>query len=301
MIENYSLDKVKNFGSMQVTLLNGRLIDNNSAFMEIYNFGNNELTEMILFDKNDKSIFSTLYVDYWLSNKERLHKKYFDLCQKNPFIRFNEVDTMEFVQDAIYLALIDRIFNYSSKLILAHDYADVEAPELLYLIGLLDLSPSTIDTSSNSDYIYFIDMLETITVDNSSYDIDDIDIINETTAKGVISLEQFLIDLLNERIKINKYRITYPYSIRVNDSSFICSSSNSLMGICFAKLALKISGYNIDHNYHQCKYYKCINYFTKIHRRTEYCPECIKNKIPEMLKHRKHNTKRSGSKKGSKL
>lgn len=296
MIENYSLDKIKEFGSMQVTLLNGRLINNNSAFMEIYNFGNNELTKMIQFDKNDKSIFSTLYVNYWLSNKERLHKKYFDLCKKNPFIRFNEVDTIEFVQDAIYIALIDRIFNYSSKLILAHDYADVEAPELLYLLSLLDLLPSDIDTNSNSDYGYFIDMLQAITLDSNSYDIEDIDIINDTTARGVIALEQFLIDMLNERIKLNKYKVTYPYSIRVNESRFICSCSNSLMGICFAKLSLKISGYNLDHKYHQCKYYKCINYFTKVQKRTEYCPECIKNKIPEMLKHRKHNPKRKQKK-----
>ena len=293
MIENYSLDKIKEFGSMQVTLLNGRLINNNSAFMEIYNFGNKELTEMIQFDNNDKSIFSTLYVNYWLSNKERLHKKYFDLCKKNPFIRFNEVDTIEFVQDAIYIALIDRIFNYSSKLKLAHDYSDFDSSELLYLISLFDISPYYIDESVEGNYNDFIIMLNTLKEDDTSYELTEI---NEITNKGVIALEQFLIDMLNERIKLNKYKVTYPYSIRVNESRFICSCSNSLMGICFAKLSLKISGYNLDHKYHQCKYYKCINYFTKVQKRTEYCPECIKNKIPEMLKHRKHNPKRKQKK-----
>ena len=136
-------------------------------------------------------------------------------------------------------------------------------------------------------------MLNTLKEDDTSYELTEI---NEITNKGVIALEQFLIDMLNERIKLNKYKVTYPYSIRVNESRFICSCSNSLMGICFAKLSLKISGYNLDHKYHQCKYYKCINYFTKVQKRTEYCPECIKNKIPEMLKHRKHNPKRKQKK-----
>ena len=132
-------------------------------------------------------------------------------------------------------------------------------------------------------------MLESIAEDDTSYELNEI---NEITKKGICALEQFLINLLNERIALSKYNVTYPYSVRVNDSRFICSSSNSLMGICFAKLVLKISGYNIDHRYQQCKYYKCINYFTKEQRRTEYCPECLKNNIPNILKNKKFNAKR---------
>lgn len=289
MIENYSLDKINNFGSMQVTLLNGRLVDNNSAFIEIYKLGNKELDELIPLDNSNNSTFIGLFWDYWLSNKEELHQKYFDFCKTNSFMIFNEADTQEFIQDAIYMALIDRIFNYSSKLRLAHDYDDFNAEELLYLISLFDISPDVVDENSEYNYVYFIDMLESIAEDDESYDIDEI---NEITKKGIVALEQFLIDLINERIKLNKYKVVYPYSIRVNESRFICSYSNSLMGICFAKLALKISGYNIDHRYHQCKYYKCINYFTKEQRRTEYCPECIKNNIPNILKNKKFNTKR---------
>lgn len=289
MIENYSFDKINNFGSMQVTLLNSRLIDNNSAFMEIYKLGSEELDELILFDNNNDSTFINLFWDYWLSNKDKLHNKYFDFCKTNSFMVFNEADTQEFIQDVIYIALIDRIFNYSSKLRIAHDCDDFNAEELLYLISLFDVYPDTVDENSEYDYAYFIDMLESIAEDDESYDID---IINETTEKGIVALEQFLINLINERIKLNKYKVVYPYSIRVNESRFICSSSNSLMGICFAKLALKISGYNIDHRYHQCKYYKCINYFTKKQKRTEYCPECIKNNIPNILKNKKFNAKR---------
>ena len=289
MIENYSFDKINNFGSMQVTLLNSRLIDNNSAFMEIYKLGSEELDELILFDNNNDSTFINLFWDYWLSNKDKLHNKYFDFCKTNSFMVFNEADTQEFIQDVIYIALIDRIFNYSSKLRIAHDCDDFNAEELLYLISLFDVYPDTVDENSEYDYAYFIDMLESIAEDDESYDID---IINETTEKGIVALEQFLINLINERIKLNKYKVVYPYSIRVNESRFICSSSNSLMGICFAKLALKISGYNIDHSYHQCKYYKCINYFTKKQKRTEYCPECIKNNIPNILKNKKFNAKR---------
>lgn len=287
MIENYELDKIKDFGSMQVTLLNDKLIDNNSAFIEIYKLGNKELDGLILNDNSNHSTFINVFWDYWLSNKERLHQKYFDFCKTNLFMVFDEADTQEFIYDAMYLALIDRIFNYSSKLNIAHDYADFNAEELLYLISLFDVSADTVD--ENSEYGDFIDMLECITKDYESYDIDEI---NEITKKGIASLEQFLIDLINERIKLNKYKVIYPYSIKFHESRYICSFSNSLIGICFTKLALKISGYNIDHRYHQCKYYKCINYFTKKQNRTEYCPECIKNNIPNILKNKKFNTKR---------
>lgn len=289
MIENYSLDKVNKFGSMQVALLNGRLIDSNSAFREIYDFGNEELSKLIEFNNFKDSSLTSLYRDYWVANKEILQRKYFAMCKNNSFIRFDEADTLEFVQDALYLALIDRIFNYSSKLKLAHDYSDFDSSELLYLISLFDISPYYIDESVEGNYNDFIIMLNTLKEDDASYELTEI---NEITNKGVIALEQFLIDMLNERIKLNKYRITYPYSIRVNESRFICASSNSLMGICFSKLALKISGYNLDHRYHQCKYYKCINYFSKASKRNEYCPECIANNIPNILKNKKYNDKR---------
>lgn len=286
---NYPITDINKYGSMEVTLYNNCLIDNNSAFKEIIKFGNQELNNLMKYNNNSNTLID-LFPKYWVVNKERLY---------NEVINNNESiwsDFNSFVYNAIEFSLINRIFNLNSKVFRSCEYSDFDFSKLLTYINLLDIRFDEDENDLQLDYEDYINMLNDITlstINNKDSGYDDIDEIKEITQRGIVALEQSLLHLLTRRIQKDNY--AFPFPIRINNSNWVCAKAYSLFSICYLKQILEISGYNIDHNYKQCKYYKCINYFTKQYRSNTYCPECIKNKIPNILKNKKFNKKRDNT------
>ena len=191
----------------------------------------------------------------------------------------------------MYTALIDNIFNLSSKLLISLEYNDFNPTYFNYLLKLLDYDSSLIDNNVEGYYSDMLLMFDMFQDDPESYD--DTNEIKTIISAGVKQLERFLIDLLKDKRYSRDFYIDNFYTIYINDEPFICNKASNIIAVCLNKLALKISKYNLDHRYIQCKYYKCLNYFHKDQNRKEFCPECIKNRIPIILKNQKYNNKRN--------
>ncbi|MBE6158430.1 MAG: hypothetical protein E7159_01235 [Firmicutes bacterium] len=291
MIKTYNIEELNKYGSFEVALVNNKLVDVNSAFNGIYNLGKKWLDDSINKHKSISNSFVSLFNNYWLSNKDKLHNEYKSFCTVNSnLLDFNEIDTPDFVYYSMYIALIDNIFNLSSKLLISIEYKDFNPTYFNYLLKLLDYDSSLIDNNVEGYYDDMILMFNTLQKDSKSYTDDEI---KDIIKSGVKQLEKFLIDLLKGKRYSRNFYIDNFYTIYINDEPFICNKASNIIAVCLNKLALKISKYNLDHRYIQCKYYKCLNYFHKDQNRKEFCPECIKNKIPIILKNQKYNNKRS--------
>ena len=299
MIESYDINKIKKFGSFEIALVNSRLVDLNSAFKEIYNIGKRWLEDAIdKYGTNSPDII-TLFHNYWFSNKQKLHDEYQAFCNNNYLLlNYKEDDTLEFVFNSMEIALIDMVFNLSSKISNSLLYGDFHPDYFSYLLKLLGFEVSSISINNSKHYEDMITMLDVLQKNPINFVYDDEKILS-IIKNGIKQLEVFLINLLNEKRNSKEFYIDNFYSLYINDEVFICNKASNLIAACFIKLTFKISKYNLDHRYIQCKYYRCLNYFHKEQNRQEFCPECIKNNIPIILKNKKYNLKQKKSRTSS--
>lgn len=299
MIKIFTIKKPEDYGNLQATIINNIdskyvLVDANSAFREVYSYGKKELDLLMEYESNPKYSLTDIFPDYWLNNKDDIIERYNIFRNENNYLYFDESKIYSFIYDSIYIAIIDNMFNYAHKLEIAHDYSDFDSSELLRLFNLFDINHVNISEHDKEDFYNFLDTLNDLNEAPDEFEPQEIHDVNYKTGRGVMILEDYIYNLLFNKTRQDEYLFIDRKPFRdENYNKYFMSFSNNILGICFNKLSLNISGFNIDHSYSPCKYYKCLNYFTKVHNRTEYCTECHNNHIPEMLKHRKEKLKTS--------
>ena len=263
-------------GLFATILCNGELIDAETLYSEIYNFGNRLLKIRL---KGNLDYPQMLFIR---DNMELIKKYYDKLINKYPYLNNINLDTL--IDNSFYIALVDRIYSYSKQISNSKDIYDFDPNILLDLLTLLDYDDYM---EVDDDYSNFISMLYKINSPKNNYDLADI---FDTTKHGINKLSLFLTHILQVRINEQKYIIECNHIEFVDKEPVLYTRANNIYSIVFNRLLLKIVGFETKNKYKQCTNPECCDFFIQNTKgKVLYCPSCRKANIPSKLKNKKYN------------